>query len=143
MSLKNDLTTDVLTAARERTAYAFDHFDKVAVSFSGGKDSTVMLHLAMDEAIKRNRQVAVLIIDLEAQYTATVDHLAATVEAYRDHIDLHWCCFPMSLRNGVSNYEPSGPPGTLTGKMPGSARSQFRHASSTTGTYPAWSLRSS
>lgn len=106
MSLKNDLTTDVLTAARERTAYAFDHFDKVAVSFSGGKDSTVMLHLAMDEAIKRGRKVGVLIVDLEAQYTATVEHLTRTVEEYAEHIDLHWCAFPMSLRNGVSNYEP-------------------------------------
>src|SRR5690625_1145089 len=99
MSLKNDLTTDVLTAARERTAYAFDHCDKVAVSFSGGKDSTVMLHLAMDEAIKRGRKVGVLIVDLEAQYTATVEHLTRTVEEYAEHIDLHWCAFPMSLRN--------------------------------------------
>jgi len=35
------------------------------VSFSGGKDSTVMLHLVMDEAIKRGRRVGVFIIDME------------------------------------------------------------------------------
>lgn len=104
--LKRELPIDVLTAARERIAYSFDHFDKVAVSFSGGKDSTVMLHLTMDEAIKRGRKVGVLIVDLEAQYQATVEHLTRTVEEYADHIDLHWCAFPMSLRNGVSNYEP-------------------------------------
>lgn len=104
--LKRPLPIDVLAAARERISYSFDHFDKIAVSFSGGKDSTVMLHLVMDEAIKRGRKVGVLIIDLEAQYDATIEHLQATVEEYADHIDLHWCCFPMALRNGVSNYEP-------------------------------------
>lgn len=104
--LKVPMAVDVLTAARDRIAYTFDHFDRIAVSFSGGKDSTVMLHLVMDEAIRRGRQVAVFVVDLEAQYTATVEHITATVEHYRDHIDLHWCCLPMSLRNGVSNYEP-------------------------------------
>jgi predicted phosphoadenosine phosphosulfate sulfurtransferase len=59
-----------LQAARERIAWTFDEFEKVYVSFSGGKDSTVMLHLVMDEAIRRGRQVGVLIIDMEAQYRA-------------------------------------------------------------------------
>src|ERR1700757_3452958 len=85
----------VLAAARERIAYIFDHFPKVYVSFSGGKDSTVMLHLVMAEAIKRDRIVGVLIIDLEAQYRATEQHLRATVDLYRQHIDLHWVCLPM------------------------------------------------
>lgn len=106
-TLKHPLPTDVLTAARERVAYAFDHFDKVAISFSGGKDSTVMMHLVMDEALKRDQTVGVLIVDLEAQYTATVDHIQATVDHYRGNIDLHWACLPMKLRNGVSNYEPT------------------------------------
>jgi predicted phosphoadenosine phosphosulfate sulfurtransferase len=97
---------NVLDAARERVAYAFDHFEKVSVSFSGGKDSSVMLHLVMAEAVRRGRTVGVLIIDMEAQYTATIDHIRDMVTLYRDHIDLHWVCVPLTLRNAVTNYEP-------------------------------------
>lgn len=96
----------VLVAARERIAYIFDKFPKVYVSFSGGKDSTVMLHLVMAEAIRRNRTVGVLIIDLEAQYRATIDHIQKTVDLYRDHTDLHWVCLPIHLRNAVTQFEP-------------------------------------
>lgn len=106
MELKKYNDTDVLTAARERIAYTFDHFERIYVSFSGGKDSTVMLHLVMDEAIKRGRKVGVLIVDLEAQYKLTVEHVATTVEYYKEHIDLHWACVPLLLRNAVTHYEP-------------------------------------
>lgn len=105
-NLKKYTDTNVLTAARERVAYAFDNFAKVSVSFSGGKDSTVMLHLVMDEAIRRGRRVTVFIVDMEAQYRATIDHLQACVDLYRDHIDLHWYALPLTLRNAVTNYEP-------------------------------------
>ena len=107
MSLKNYTNKSVLTAAKERVAWTFDQVEKVYVSFSGGKDSTVMMHLVMDEAIKRDRKVGVLIVDLEAQYQATSDHVRNMVEHYADHIDLHWFCLPMKLRNGVSNFEPT------------------------------------
>ena len=46
----------VLEAAKDRIKYTFDNFKKIYVSFSAGKDSTVMLHLVMDEAKKRNRK---------------------------------------------------------------------------------------
>jgi len=105
-TLKQYQSTDVLTAARARIAYAFDTLEKVYVSFSGGKDSTVMLHLVMEEAIKRDRKVALLVIDLEAQYKATIAHIEAIVQRYAAHIDLHWVALPMLLRNAVSNYEP-------------------------------------
>lgn len=97
---------NVLVAARKRIALAFDSTERAYVAFSGGKDSTVMLHLVMEEAIKRGRKVGVMISDLEAQYMATVQHVRETVELYRDHVDLHWMCLPILLRNAVTNYEP-------------------------------------
>ncbi len=105
-ALKRPLPMSVLAAARERIAYAFDHFERVYVSFSGGKDSTVMMHLVMEEAIWRNRTVGCLIVDLEAQYKHTVEHLNAMVSLYREYLDLHWVCLPMLLRNAVTHYEP-------------------------------------
>jgi len=106
MNLKQYSETDVLTAARERVAFTFDHFEKVYVSFSGGKDSSVMLHLVMAEAIKRGRKVGVLVIDLEAQYKATIAHVEEMAKLYADHIDLHWICVPLLLRNAVTHFEP-------------------------------------
>lgn len=97
---------NVLEAARQRIAWTFDTFEKISVSFSAGKDSTVMLHLVMDEAISRGRKVAVLLIDLEGQYKITMEHAARCFEMYRDHIDLHWVCLPIHLRNAVSVYSP-------------------------------------
>ena len=42
---KKYLGIDVLTAARQRISKVFDDFPRIYVSFSGGKDSSVMLHL--------------------------------------------------------------------------------------------------
>lgn len=104
--IKQSLPVDVLTAARERVRYAFDHFEAVYVSFSGGKDSSVLLHLTMAEAMRRGRRVGVLVIDLEAQYALTIAHVEDMCARYADHIDLFWVCLPIKLRNAVSNYEP-------------------------------------
>jgi predicted phosphoadenosine phosphosulfate sulfurtransferase len=104
--LKQPIGIDVLTAARQRIAWTFDRFPKIYLSFSAGKDSTVMLHLVADEARKRGRTFGVLIVDLEAQYRVTMEHAATCVEQYRDCIDLHWVCLPIHLRNAVSVYEP-------------------------------------
>jgi predicted phosphoadenosine phosphosulfate sulfurtransferase len=97
---------DVLTAARERVKITFDNFEKIYLAFSGGKDSSVMFHLVMEEAIKRNRKVAVMYIDFEAQYADTITHINQMVKLYKDNIDMHWICIPMLLRNAVTNYEP-------------------------------------
>lgn len=102
---KRGLGLNVLQAAQQRIAYVFDEFPRVYVSFSGGKDSTVMLHLVMAEAIKRNRTVGVLFIDLEGQYRITIDHIQRCYEMYRDHIEPYWVALPIHLRNAVSMYE--------------------------------------
>lgn len=106
MKIKKFQKDNVLRATKKRVSKVFDEFEKIYVSFSGGKDSTVMLHIIMDEAIKRNKQVGLLIIDLEAQYHDTIKHIENIVEIYKNNIELHWIALPMLLRNAVSNYEP-------------------------------------
>ena len=106
MKTKNYIGINVLDAARERVKFTFDNFNRIALSFSGGKDSTVMFHLCAEEARLRNRKFAVMIVDLEAQYNHTIEHMERMCEEYKDCIDLHWCCLPISLSNAVSNFEP-------------------------------------
>ena len=104
--VKRGLGVDVLTAAQHRIARVFDDFPRVYVSFSGGKDSGVLLELAAQEARRRGRRIGVLFVDLEAQYTLTIDYVAATLERHADVIDPHWVALPLNLRNAVSQFEP-------------------------------------
>lgn len=64
---------DVVTAARERISYLFDNYDNIQLSFSGGKDSTVLFHLVNEEAKKRNRKFRLFFLDQEAEYQGTID----------------------------------------------------------------------
>lgn len=103
---KQSLGVDVLTAARARISRVFDDFPRIYVSFSAGKDSGVMLHLVMDEAIRRRRKVGVLFVDLEAQYKLTIDHAKEMFGRYSEWIELYWVALPIHLRNAVSQFEP-------------------------------------
>lgn len=102
---KRGMGIDVLTAARQRISKMFDDFSKICISFSGGKDSSTMLHLVMDEAICRNRRVGLLFIDLEGQYKLTIEHVIECFALYRDHIEPFWIALPLRLRNAVSVFE--------------------------------------
>lgn len=106
MPEKRYLGISVLDAARQRIAWTFDVFPRIYVSFSGGKDSGVMLHLVMEEAQRRGRKVGVLFVDLEGQYKLTIDYIQAMYDLYAEHIEPYWVCLPISLRNAVSVYEP-------------------------------------
>ena len=103
---KYNLDINVYEAAMQRINYTFDNFKRIYLSFSAGKDSTVMLHLAMDIAKQRNRKIGILIVDLEGQYKLTIDHILECTEMYKEYIELHWVCLPIHLRNAVSVYEP-------------------------------------
>lgn len=103
---KRGLGIPVDQAARERVAWAFDRFERLYVSFSGGKDSTALLHLVMDEARRRARRVGVLFIDWECQITLTIDFVREMMEAYADLIEPYWFSVPMKTWNSCSQYEP-------------------------------------
>jgi predicted phosphoadenosine phosphosulfate sulfurtransferase len=105
MSTKNYLGKNVHDAAIERIQYTFDNFTKIYLSFSGGKDSTTMMHLVMDEAVKRKQKIGVLFVDLEGQYKITIEHIQKMYDMYAEYIDPYWCCLPIHLRNAVSVFE--------------------------------------
>ncbi|OIR02421.1 sulfate adenylyltransferase subunit 2 [mine drainage metagenome] len=102
---KRYLDMDVHAAALRRLDFVFEHFSRVYVSFSGGKDSTVLLHLALEAAARRGRlPLDVLFIDLEAQYQETIRHVTAMLG--RADVRPHWICLPIHLRNAVSGMAP-------------------------------------
>lgn len=103
---KRMLGKSVLDAARERVSRVFDDFPRVLVSFSGGKDSSVMTHLVAEEAIRRGRKFGLLFIDWEAQYQLTIDHVAEVFEQYKDHCDPFWICGELKTVNACSMHEP-------------------------------------
>lgn len=96
----------MLTEAKKRISYVFDNFERIYLSFSAGKDSTIMLHLVMDEAIRRDRKIGVMLVDLEAQYTVTIEHAKKCFDLYKDNIEMYWVSLPIALRNAVSNFQP-------------------------------------
>lgn len=103
---KRPIGIDVLEAATDRIEWTFDTFGKVYLSFSAGKDSTVMLELTAEIARKRGRRFGVLLVDLEGQYKLTIEHAIKCFEEYADVIEPYWVAIPIALRNAVSVYEP-------------------------------------
>jgi len=97
---------NVFDAAMERIEFAFDNFDNLCVSYSGGKDSTVMIQLVEMVAKKKNKQFDVLFIDMEAQYLMTIEHIKTLKNKLKYIRDFYWVCLPLSLRNAVSVFEP-------------------------------------
>lgn len=100
------LDNNVYDESVNRIKWTFDNFEKIYLSFSAGKDSTVMFHLAMDECKIRNRKIGLMIVDLEGQYKMTIEHIHIMINKYKEYIDLYWICLPIHLRNAVSVYEP-------------------------------------
>lgn len=102
MKIYSDI--NVYDAAMARMEYTFDNFEKVYVSFSAGKDSGVMVQMALEVAKRKNRlPLDVLIVDLEAQYAATIDFAKEIL--MRDDVRAHWVCLPIHLRNAVSQFQ--------------------------------------
>lgn len=103
---KRYLAKNVLDAAKQRILETFDSFEKIYISFSGGKDSSVMLHLVMDEAIKRNKKVGVLFIDWECQFDLTINFVKKIYTKYSKHIEPYWIQMELLTNNSTSMIEP-------------------------------------
>ncbi|GAA4085323.1 phosphoadenosine phosphosulfate reductase family protein [Actinomadura miaoliensis] len=104
-----DLDTDVYTLARQRTAYVMDTFDEIIVAFSGGKDSTAVLNIALEVArsdprFARHLPLRVVHFDEEAIPFETEEYVRRVSQ--RDDVALEWYCLPVKHRNACSRSHP-------------------------------------
>lgn len=98
---------NVYEAAIERLDMIFSKFDNIIVSFSGGKDSSLLLNLCIKYMREHDitRKIGVFHQDFEAQYTATTEYVEQMLTSNLDLIDPYWCCMPMSVTTSASAYE--------------------------------------
>ncbi len=94
-------------AAVERLDYIFENFERIYVSFSGGKDSGVLLNMVIDYVRKNNIdiKIGVQIMDNEANYEDSMEFMHRIIRANLDILDVYWCCLPVTLPCTVSSYE--------------------------------------
>jgi predicted phosphoadenosine phosphosulfate sulfurtransferase len=95
------MRSNVYESALKRINWLFDEFPHVYVGFSGGKDSTVVLNLALQVAEERGRlPLSVVFIDQEAEWQATIDYMKTVM--YDPRIKPFWLQVPFRIFNATS-----------------------------------------
>jgi predicted phosphoadenosine phosphosulfate sulfurtransferase len=98
---------NVYELARRRIALLFEEFDNIYVSFSGGKDSAVLLNLCIQH-IRENglqRKIGVFHMDYEVQYGETLRYIDRTLAANPDIIETYRVCVPYKVVTCTSMHQ--------------------------------------
>lgn len=97
---------NVYEAANERIDFIFNNFKRIYLSFSGGKDSGVMLNLVLDYMRANNitQKIGIMILDNEANYEYSLKFMHKILQANQDLLEIYWCCLPITLPCTVSAY---------------------------------------
>jgi len=107
MSVRGYKDISVYDAANARLDFIFNNFERVYLSFSGGKDSGVLLNLTLDY-MRRNgitQKLGIQILDNEANYNLSLDFMHRILKSNMDLLNVYWCCLPITLPCTVSHYE--------------------------------------
>ncbi|MCH5329021.1 MAG: DUF3440 domain-containing protein [Coprobacter sp.] len=101
------LRRNVYELTQRRLENIFAEFDNVYLSFSGGKDSGVLLNLCIDyiRSHRLNRRIGVLHLDYEAQYTMTTEYVDRTLSQNRDILEIYRICVPFKVPTCASMYQ--------------------------------------
>lgn len=103
---KYNTELNVYDASKNRIDFIFKNFKKIYISFSGGKDSGVMLNLVIDY-MKENdikQKVGLMIMDNEANFNLSLEFMHRMVKDNLQYLDVYWCCLPITLPCTVSSY---------------------------------------
>ena len=98
---------NVYERTQQRLKILFECFDNIYVSFSGGKDSGVLLNLCIDYVRRHglNRRIGVFHMDYEIQYRDTVDYVNRTLAANADILDVYRVCVPFKVQTCTSMFQ--------------------------------------
>lgn len=98
---------NVYEVLQNRLQYIFQEFDNIYLSFSGGKDSGLLLNLVLDFQQKYypDKTIGIFHQDFEAQYTVTTEYIERTFERIKDKVEPYWVCLPMATRTALSSYQ--------------------------------------
>jgi predicted phosphoadenosine phosphosulfate sulfurtransferase len=104
MAIKIYQKKNVREAAEDRMRWLFQEFENVYLSFSGGKDSTVILNLALQISEELNRlPLKVMFLDQEGEWQATRDYVREVMDDAR--VEPYWLQCPVKLFNATSHTE--------------------------------------
>lgn len=105
--IKKYTEQNVYEAFQERMRLIFEEFDNIYLSFSGGKDSGLLLNLVLDFQKKfyPDKKIGVFHQDFEAQYSVTTEYIERTFHRIEQDVEPYWVCLPMATRTALSNYE--------------------------------------
>ncbi|MCL1943834.1 MAG: DUF3440 domain-containing protein [Candidatus Azobacteroides sp.] len=98
---------NVYELAMKRIEIIFNEFDNVYISFSGGKDSSVMLNLCIQYIRNNNpeRKIGVFHLDYEVQYNETVQYVDRVFQMNPDIIEVYRICVPFKVSTCTSMYQ--------------------------------------
>ena len=98
---------NVYEATQDRLKFIFDEFDHIYVSFSGGKDSGVMLNLVIKYMKENNikRKITLMHLDYEAQYDMTTYYVKKVEEEFKEYINIYHICVPFKVHTCTSMFQ--------------------------------------
>jgi predicted phosphoadenosine phosphosulfate sulfurtransferase len=98
---------NVYQASNKKLDIIFNEFDNIYVSFSGGKDSGILLNLCI-EYIRKNKlniKLGVFHLNYEADYSFTTEYLKRTFEKNKDILVVFNCCIPCKVETCTSMFQ--------------------------------------